>query len=155
MYKQRQPPDSEKLSEIQNYPVPHDKDSTKRFVAFANYYRKFYCQRAFEKLKNCLSNPPILAYPNFIDPFILTVDASSIGCGAVLSQDVNGSDLPIAYASKTFNHAESKKAPIEQELIAIHLAIHTGPTSPIHNSPCVQIISLLYTRVYSCSYKNI
>lgn len=23
------------------YPIPHDKDSVKRFVAFANYYRKF------------------------------------------------------------------------------------------------------------------
>lgn len=24
-----------------NYPRPHDADSTRRFVAFANYYRKF------------------------------------------------------------------------------------------------------------------
>lgn len=34
-------PDEEKLKSIHKYPKPHDKDSVKRFVAFANYYRKF------------------------------------------------------------------------------------------------------------------
>jgi len=31
-------PDDSKLDTMKNYPVPHDKDSTRRFVAFANYY---------------------------------------------------------------------------------------------------------------------
>lgn len=34
-------PDRSKISVIQNYPRPIDKDATKRFVAFANYYRRF------------------------------------------------------------------------------------------------------------------
>lgn len=141
-------PDSKKLSAVANYPVPHDKDSTRRFVAFANYYRKFIqnfaliakplntltkkntnfkwdnnCQKAFEKLKNCLINPPILAYPDFTKQFVITVDASALGCGAVLSQIINGMDKPISFASKSFNHAESKRAPIEQELTGIHWSI--------------------------------
>lgn len=141
-------PDSAKLATVTNYPIPHDKDATRRFVAFANYYRKFIkdfatiakplnhltkkntnfkwdanCQTSFQSLIQYLTNPPILAYPDFTQEFILTVDASAMGCGAVLSQIINNSDRPIAYASKSFNHAESKRAPIEQELTAIHWAV--------------------------------
>ena len=45
------------------------------------------CQVAFEALKKCLTQSPILAYPNFTptaSQFQLHTDASSIGLGAVL-----------------------------------------------------------------------
>ena len=141
-------PDPSKIHCVQNYPVPKDKDSTKRFVAFANYYRRFIknfaeiayplnkltrkkvdfiwtkeCQEAFETLKNRLSNPPVLAYPNFDLPFTITTDASKIACGAVLSQKIDGVERPIAFASKPFSKGESNKITKEQELIAIHWAI--------------------------------
>lgn len=69
-------------------------------------------------------SPTILKYPDFTKEFIITTDASNVACGAVLSQHINGSDLPIAYASKTFNPAEAKKHTIFQEMIAIHWAIN-------------------------------
>lgn len=141
-------PDNSKLDSVANYPIPKNKDEVKRLVAFANFYRRFIqdfsvtckvlnnltrkstefvwtnkCQKAFEKLKTALINPPVLAYPDFNRPFILTVDASKQGCGAVLSQNWDGNDLPIAFASKAFTIAESKKAPIEFELIAINWSI--------------------------------
>src|ERR1700761_8781761 len=34
-------PDDSKINTMTNYPMPNCKDSVKRFVAFANYYRKF------------------------------------------------------------------------------------------------------------------
>lgn len=34
-------PDKNKLEAVEKYPKPTDKDATKRFVAFANYYRRF------------------------------------------------------------------------------------------------------------------
>ena len=34
-------PDDAKIAAIKNYTVPTDKDVVKRFVAFANYYRRF------------------------------------------------------------------------------------------------------------------
>lgn len=34
-------PDPEKIKVRQNYPTPKNVDAVKRFVAFANYYRKF------------------------------------------------------------------------------------------------------------------
>lgn len=143
-------PDNSKFKTIENYPTPSDKESVKRFVLFANYYRKFIsnfasiaaplnyldkknvdfnwtpqCQSAFEKLKSCLQCPPILQYPDFGKSFIITVDASKLGVGAVLSQltDDGNSDLPIAFASKSFSKGESNKSTIEQELLAIHFGI--------------------------------
>lgn len=34
-------PDNSKKTVIENYPVPQDKDAARRFVNFANYYRRF------------------------------------------------------------------------------------------------------------------
>jgi len=44
-------------------------------------------------------------------------------CGAVLSQDHNGHQLAVAYASRSFTKGESNKSTTEQELAAIHWAI--------------------------------
>uniref|UniRef100_A0A8C2HN42 ribonuclease H n=1 Tax=Cyprinus carpio TaxID=7962 RepID=A0A8C2HN42_CYPCA len=44
------------------------------------------CRGAFENLKTMLVNQVLLAHPDFSRPFILSVDASMSGLGAVLSQ---------------------------------------------------------------------
>ena len=41
-------------------------------------------QKAFVRLKTMLTNPPILAFPDFQQPFELHIDASGKGLGAVL-----------------------------------------------------------------------
>lgn len=53
-----------------------------------------------------LSNRPILQYPNFNEPFILTIDESNYAKGAVLSQGEIGNELLIFYFSKTLNPVE-------------------------------------------------
>ncbi|XP_067622234.1 retrovirus-related Pol polyprotein from transposon 412 isoform X2 [Eurosta solidaginis] len=141
-------PDDSKIDAIKRYTKPKDKDAVRRFVAFANYYRRFIpnfaslaaplnrlnrkkvefvwdeaCENAFEKLKQALMSPQLLQYPDFTKEFIITVDASKSGCGAILSQKHGDNDLPICFASKSFNKAEQKKAIIELELLAIHFAI--------------------------------
>jgi hypothetical protein len=45
------------------------------------------CQSAFETLKEKLTNPPVLAYPDFIKPFVLYVDASHDGMACALHQE--------------------------------------------------------------------
>ena len=69
-------------------------------------------------------SPHILQYPNLKKQFIVTVDASRLGCGAILSQNENGNDLPIHFASKAFTASEKKKPIIELELLAIYFAIN-------------------------------
>ena len=141
-------PDDSKFQAILNYPKPTNANEAKRFVAFCNYYRKFIknfaehsrhitrlskkkvpfvwsneCEKAFQYLKHALISPQILQYPDFAKPFCVTTDASKHACGAMLSQEHNGMQMPVAYASKAFTKGESNKSTIEQELTAIHWAI--------------------------------
>ena len=44
-------------------------------------------QIAFEKVKRLLTSAPVLAMPDFDQPFIIHVDASDLGLGAVLMQE--------------------------------------------------------------------
>ena len=57
------------------------------------------CTKAFETLKEKMTNPPILGYPDFTKPFIVETDASFDGLGAVLSQKQDKGTVVIAYAS--------------------------------------------------------
>ena len=62
--------------------------------------------QALNKLIDCLSSPPLLAYPDFNLPFVLHTDASASGLGAVLYQEQNGVLRVIGYASRTLTTAE-------------------------------------------------
>ena len=57
------------------------------------------CEKAFNKVKELLTHPPMLHPPDLSKPFFLSTDASERGFGAVLEQE--GEDqkrYPIAYA---------------------------------------------------------
>ena len=77
----------------------------------------------FLKLKACLVNPPILHLPNFNRLFILKVDASEPGVGAMLTQSFDGKEFPIAFASRKLLPRERNYATIEKECLAIVWAI--------------------------------
>jgi hypothetical protein len=49
-------------------------------------------ERAFVTLKTTLTTEPLLQYPDFTRPFVLTTDASNDANGAVLSQGPMGRD---------------------------------------------------------------
>lgn len=58
------------------------------------------CEESFEGLKRRLVSAAVLAYADFTLRFILEVDASYGGLGAVLSQNQDGKVRPVAYASR-------------------------------------------------------
>jgi hypothetical protein len=79
---------------------------------------------AFERLKACLTSPPILAYPNFTKPFVLYTDASTFALGAILSQkDDQNKEHVIAYASRTLNRHERNYSVTEMECLAVVWAV--------------------------------
>ncbi|KAI5087912.1 interleukin-1 receptor accessory protein-like 1-A isoform X1, partial [Silurus meridionalis] len=83
------------------------------------------CSQAFRDLKAALTEEVLLAHPDFSKQFILSVDASTAGLGAVLSQIHLNSDKarPIAFASKSLNHAQAKYPAHRLEFFAMKWAI--------------------------------
>ena len=76
-------------------------------------------QNAFEELKSRLVSPPILAYPDFKQPFLLHTDASDAAIGAVLSQVQGGTERVIAYWSRKLQKAERNYSTTEREALAV------------------------------------
>jgi len=72
-----------------------------------------------DELKKRIFSKPILALPISEGRYILDTDASDFGLGAVLSQEQNGTEPVIAYASRTMNRAEQKYETMGKELLAI------------------------------------
>ena len=73
------------------------------------------CADAFDKLKRALDSAPILAYPDFKEPFLLFVDASSTGIGFTLAQNQNGKEVVIVYNGRGSNCAEQNYSTAERE----------------------------------------
>lgn len=137
--------DPEKTVKVKTWPVPSSVKEVQQFLGLANYYRRFIrdfasiakplhklteknssfswtkeCQQSFETLREKLSSPPVLCYPNFEESFILDTDASNDGIGAVLSQcDAEGKEHVVAYASRLLSKAERNYCVTRRELLAV------------------------------------
>lgn len=86
------------------------------------------CDQAFKDLKDCLTSSPVLENPDFEKPFILQMDASDRGIGAVLSQrDDSGEDRPVAYYSRKLQPHEERYSTIEKECLAIKVGYVSLP----------------------------
>ena len=77
------------------------------------------CEEAFQSLKALLASTPVLHAPRFDEPFVLCVDASDVGIGGVLSQEVNGELRPVAYMSQKLLKHQRRYATVEKEAYAI------------------------------------
>lgn len=82
------------------------------------------CRKAFHELMGALLEQVPLAHPNFNVPSLLSVDASSNGLRAVLSQVPVGKPnaRQIAFARKSLSYAQSKYPAHRLELFALKWA---------------------------------
>lgn len=133
-------PDMKKVKAIQEWKRPSTQKGLRSFLGLANYYRRFirnfskiakplsdllkkgvnqvwdeFCYQAFEELKNKLSSPPVLKFPEFDKPFEVHTDASDFAIGGVLMQD----GRPIAYESKKLDGCQRRWPTHEKELFAV------------------------------------
>ena len=84
------------------------------------------CTEAFEALKQRLTTTPVLAYADFSLPFIVEIDASYQGLGAVLSQEQEGRRRPVAFASrglKTTERNMNNYSSMKLEFLALKWAV--------------------------------
>lgn len=137
-----------KTEAIKHFSEPKNVRAVRKFLGMANFYRKFVpnlahwmtpltellkkntkfvfsekCRKAFEHIKCVLTQNPILRGPDFKREFFLATDASESGAGAVLMQEHDGINHPVAYFSKKFNEAQSKYSTIERELMSVLLSL--------------------------------
>uniref|UniRef100_A0A3B1IUI3 Gypsy retrotransposon integrase-like protein 1 n=3 Tax=Astyanax mexicanus TaxID=7994 RepID=A0A3B1IUI3_ASTMX len=81
------------------------------------------CTEAFRNILHSLTNAPVLAFADPTKPYILHVDASLDGLGAVLNQEYPEGLRPVAFASRKLSCSE-KKYPVHQlEFLALKWAI--------------------------------
>ncbi|KAK2906403.1 hypothetical protein Q8A73_010346 [Channa argus] len=143
-------PDPEKTRAVTEWPRPGTRKQLQRFLGFANFYRRFIknystvaapltkltspvapfhwtekAKGAFTRLKELFTSPPILSQPDTSRQFIVEVDASEIGVGAVLSQRSEGDQKlrPCTFFSRQLSPAERNYSVGDRELLVIKLAL--------------------------------
>ncbi|GBN68939.1 Transposon Tf2-6 polyprotein [Araneus ventricosus] len=82
------------------------------------------CQVAFEQIRKEICSPKVLVHYDPELPLTLASDASPVGVGCVLAHIYpDGSERPIAFASKTLSKTEQKYSQIDKEALAIVWAV--------------------------------
>lgn len=139
-------PNPDKIKVIQEIDIPKTEKQLKGFLGTTGYYRKFikdyskiaypmirYLKKgtninindpqyiaAFENLKSLITQHPILKFPEYDKPFVVTTDASDYAIGAVLSQ----LGQPNCYVSRTLNDHEKNYSTTDKEFLAVVFAVN-------------------------------
>jgi RNA:NAD 2'-phosphotransferase (TPT1/KptA family) len=135
--------DESKLLAIQNLSPPKNLKGLRAALGIFGYYRRYVphfsvvaaplfqllkadvkynwtpeCQQAFETLKQALLKDIMLAYPNWNKEMRVYCDASLLGLGIAIEQEVKGQWRPVAFASRTLTDAEKRYPATHLECLA-------------------------------------
>ena len=135
----------EKVNAILNAPHPENVSQLQAFFGLVNYYGWFIknlasklqplyrlleansiwkwsseCDAAFQRIKESITSEQVLTHYDPEKPVKLATDTSPYGLGAVLSHVFeDGSERPIAFASRSLNHAEKNYSQIDKEALGL------------------------------------
>ena len=131
--------DPSKTAAIREWPTPTSQTEVRSFHGLAQFYRRFVrnfsslaapltdllklpkfdwsiqADRAFQQLKVALISSPVLRLPDFDKLFDVATDASGVGIGAVLSQELH----PVSFFSEKLSEAKGRYSNYDRELYAI------------------------------------
>ena len=134
-----------KVEAIIRAPAPTNVQELRSFLGLLNYYGKFIpnlatlihplnsllqhgkpwawtkdCSQAFQQAKEALSSSSVLVHYDPSLPITLAGDASAYGIGAVISHILpDGSEKPIAFASRSLSSSERNYAQLEKEALSL------------------------------------
>lgn len=140
---------NERIEAITNVQVPNNIQEVKAFLGLVNYYGKFvkgmstiagplyellrknakFCwgdkqKESFNKIKLTIVSNNVLVHYNPEGLLVVASDASPIGIGAVLSHILpDGSEKPIAFASRTLNESERNYSQLDKEALALVFSV--------------------------------
>ena len=139
-------PGLDKISAIQEFPIPATRTNVRAFLGLTGFFRKFvknYAfiakpltlltkesepfkwsnqqQEAFDRLKGELVKSPILKAPDFSRSWYMLTDACDIGIGAWIAQRYEGQLHPVAFFSRQLRAGELglKRDTMELECLSI------------------------------------
>lgn len=95
---------------------------TQLLVKDPSFYFSQECREAFDRLKQDLTQAPIMVTPDWELPFEIMCDASDYTIGVVLGQRLNKHFQPSYYARKTMNPAQENYTTTKKELLAVVFA---------------------------------
>ena len=161
---------------VRDYPTPTGVQQVQRLLGMANFARRSIAKlaeicaplyaltsrtskwewtdvhdKALADLKHALCNAPLIAPPDFSQPFSINTDASDTALGAVLTQGAGPSERVIAYESRKLNQAEKNYPVHDRELLSVvhalrswrHYLLGTPFTVTVKtdNTPTVSILT--------------
>lgn len=143
-------PQACKVQAIRESPRPRTKKEVRSFLGLVGWYRRFIpdfasiavpltdllqkggknpvkwteaCEKAFNSLRGKMCSAPVLQSPDFNRRFLVQVDASDKGIGAVLAQGTLGAEKPVVFLSRKLLPRETRYSTIEKECLAIKWAL--------------------------------
>ena len=143
-------PDPYKVKVLQDWPesdLAQSNNQIRSFLGLAGYFRRFIpkfptlaepllsriktkevepwttqCSQAFAAIKHALVHVTVMRHPDLNRPFHIYTDASDFAFGAVLTQEHEGVQYPVAWAGRKMSRAEVNYYTLEKELAAIVFA---------------------------------
>ncbi|XP_026065967.1 uncharacterized protein K02A2.6-like [Carassius auratus] len=135
----------DKIEAVLKAPHPQNVSQLRSYLGLVNYYHKFLpnlstvlhplnallqtktqskwsdsCEQAFQETKRLITSDVVLTHFNPSMPIRLACDASPYGIGAVLSHKFpDGTEKPIAFASRSLTTAERNYAQIDREALSL------------------------------------
>jgi hypothetical protein len=137
-------PSPDKVKAIQNVKTPSNKSEVRSFLGLVTYLAKYcknlsectkalrelvkegvdFCwessqEQAFQKVKDLVTNAPVLALFDPKKELVVNVDASSHSLGAVLLQG----GQPVEFAAQSLTATQCLYAQVEKEMLAIQFGL--------------------------------